>query len=77
MKTGVTGATGQLGRLVIAVLLQKNMAPSDIVAIVRNPEKAADLAKQGITIRQGDYNKPETLEKSPRRPGSVAAYLCQ
>ncbi|MBX6380292.1 MAG: SDR family oxidoreductase [Thermoflavifilum aggregans] len=64
MKTGVTGATGQLGRLVIAALLQKNLAPSDIVAIVRNPEKAADLAKQGITIRQGDYNKPETLEKA-------------
>lgn len=56
----VTGATGQLGRLVIKALLEKTTA-EEIVAIVRSPEKAADLAALGVQIRQGDYNQPQTL----------------
>jgi len=60
MKIAVTGATGQLGNLVIAEL--KNKAGSeDLVALVRNPEKAADL---GTEIRAFDYGKPETLAAS-------------
>jgi NAD(P)H dehydrogenase (quinone) len=56
----VTGATGQLGRLVINNLLQ--VVPADaIVAAVRNPEKAADLATQGIVVRKADYDEPATL----------------
>jgi NAD(P)H dehydrogenase (quinone) len=39
----VTGATGHLGRLVIAALLKKVPA-SGIVAAVRNVDKAKDLA---------------------------------
>ena len=42
----VTGAAGQLGRLVIAELLRK-LPPSEIVAAVRNPAKAQDLAARG------------------------------
>lgn len=53
----ITGATGQLGRLVIAELL-KNTAASDIVAAVRNPEKAKDLAALGVQLRQADYSQP-------------------
>jgi len=56
----ITGASGQLGRLVIQSLLQKVPA-SQIAAVVRNPAKAADLAALGITLREADYNKPETL----------------
>lgn len=53
----VTGATGQLGRLVVEGL--KEQLPADqIVAAVRSPEKAADL---GVTVRKADYNEPETL----------------
>ncbi len=58
MKTGITGATGQLGRLVVNQLKEKTN-PADLVALVRTPEKAADL---GIEARAFDYNKPETLE---------------
>lgn len=54
----VTGATGQLGRLVIASLLEK-VPKSQIVAVVRNVEKAKDLAALGIQIRQADYNQPD------------------
>ncbi|MDP2248371.1 MAG: SDR family oxidoreductase [Nitrosomonadales bacterium] len=54
----VTGATGQLGRLVIASLLEK-VPKSQIIAVVRNVEKAKDLAALGIQIRQADYNQPD------------------
>ncbi|WP_368544023.1 SDR family oxidoreductase [Enterobacter soli] len=50
----ITGATGQLGQLVIEQLL-KTVAADKIVAIVRNPAKAAALSQQGIVVRQADY----------------------
>lgn len=54
----VTGATGQLARLVIEHLL-KSVPPNHIVAAVRNPEKAEDLKSRGITVREADYDQPE------------------
>jgi NAD(P)H dehydrogenase (quinone) len=57
MTLAVTGATGQLGRLVIAGLKDK-MDAGDIVALVRSPEKAADL---GVAVRKADYDASETL----------------
>lgn len=57
MTIAITGATGQLGRLVTARLKEKVPA-SDIVALVRSPEKATDL---GVTARAADYGRPETL----------------
>jgi NAD(P)H dehydrogenase (quinone) len=56
----VTGATGHLGRLVVEGLLQKVPA-RQIVAAVRSPEKAADLAARGVEVRRADYSRPETL----------------
>jgi NAD(P)H dehydrogenase (quinone) len=56
----VTGATGQLGRLVIAQLL-KALPPEQIVAAVRTPAKAGDLAALGVQVREADYGRPETL----------------
>ena len=56
----VTGATGQLGRLVIQDLLL-SVPPGEIVAAVRDPGKAADLASQGVQVRVADYNRPDTL----------------
>ncbi len=57
MKIGITGATGQLGRLVVEKLKER-LKDENIVALVRSPEKAADL---GIEIRPFDYIKSETL----------------
>ena len=59
----VTGATGQLGRLVIAALLKKVPA-NQIIAAVRSPEKAKDLTDLGVQVRQADYSKPETLDSA-------------
>ncbi|QEM67578.1 SDR family oxidoreductase [Geobacter sp. FeAm09] len=53
----VTGATGQLGRLVIAALLKKVPA-GEIVAAVRNVDKARDIAALGVQVRQADYSQP-------------------
>ena len=57
----VTGASGHLGRLVVESLLQKVPA-REIVAVVRDPAKAKDLAARGVEVRPGDYSKPETLK---------------
>ncbi|MEU5935265.1 SDR family oxidoreductase [Micromonospora sp. NPDC047187] len=62
----VTGATGRLGRLVIEQLLDSGVPAAEIAAIVRSPEKAADLAARGIEIRKANYDDPSTL------PGAVA-----
>ena len=56
----ITGASGQLGRLVIDELLTTTPA-SEITALVRTPESVSDLAERGITVRQADYNEPGTL----------------
>lgn len=56
----VTGATGKLGRLVVEGLLKKVPA-REIVAAVRNPDKAGDLASRGVQLRRADYSRPETL----------------
>lgn len=59
----ITGATGQLGRLVISELL-KRLPAADIVAAVRSPEKAQDLAALGVKVRQADYNHPTSLDSA-------------
>ncbi|GAA4437335.1 SDR family oxidoreductase [Pontibacter saemangeumensis] len=58
MKIGITGATGQLGRLIVEKLKAKTGA-DNLVALVRSPEKASEL---GIEAREADYDSPETLE---------------
>jgi NAD(P)H dehydrogenase (quinone) len=60
MKIAVTGASGQLGRLVIQGLRAQGSA-TNIVALVRTPAKAADL---GVDVCQADYTQPETLNRA-------------
>lgn len=62
MTIAVTGATGNLGNLIVQDLLRRGIPASDIVAPVRSPEKAAVLADQGVVIRPADYNEPETVK---------------
>ncbi|UYQ60374.1 SDR family oxidoreductase [Streptomyces peucetius] len=60
MSIVVTGATGQLGRLVIEELLARVPA-EQIVAVVRDKAKAAPLAERGVELRVADYSRPGTL----------------
>ncbi|SDC57182.1 NAD(P)H dehydrogenase (quinone) [Geodermatophilus telluris] len=62
----VTGATGGLGRRAVEELLDRGVPAGDVVAVVRRPDAAADLAARGVQVREGDYSRPETL------PGALA-----
>ena len=56
----VTGVTGKLGGIVAKDLLTRVPA-ADLVAVARTPQKAATLADQGVEVRAGDYEDPESL----------------
>jgi NAD(P)H dehydrogenase (quinone) len=56
----VTGANGQLGRLVVEALVKQGKA-SEVIALVRDLSAADALTKLGVTLREADYDKPETL----------------
>lgn len=58
MKIGITGATGQLGTLVLEQLKGRTDA-GNLVALVRSPEKVKDVAAKAF-----DYDKPEGLAES-------------
>lgn len=60
MKIGITGATGQLGQLVVQKLKEKNTG-AKLVALVRNPVKAGSL---DIEARTFDYEQPDTLPQA-------------
>ncbi len=60
MKYAITGATGQLGQLIIQALL-KRVPAENIIALIRNEAKGAGLKAQGIELRHFDYDAPETL----------------
>jgi NAD(P)H dehydrogenase (quinone) len=59
MKIGVSGASGHLGRAVVAELLRRAHG-HEVVAITRTPESVAAPA-QG---RFGDYDRPEGLAEA-------------
>ncbi|NBD28121.1 SDR family oxidoreductase [Paenibacillus glycinis] len=61
MKMLVTGATGKLGSLVVEALL-KTVPASRLAVSVRNPEKAEALKARGVEVREGDFDRPDTLD---------------
>lgn len=62
MSVVVTGATGQLGRLVVESLLQRGVPAGEIVATGRNLDKIKDLADRGVRTVKADFNDPESLK---------------
>lgn len=61
MKILVTGATGKLGSKVVEALL-KSVPASQLAVSVRNPDKAEGLRARGVDVRQGDFDRPESLD---------------
>ncbi len=59
----ITGANGNLGKLVVKGLVEKIPA-SEIVAAVRDPEKSDDLLDLGVEVRKADYDDPKTLTQA-------------
>lgn len=61
MKLLVTGATGKLGTKIVDALL-KTVPANQLAVSVRNPEKAEGIKTRGVEVRQGDFDRPETLD---------------
>lgn len=56
----ITGANGQLGRLIVEEVLRRE--PDQPFAVsVREPERATDLTARGVEVRRGDYDEPSSL----------------
>ena len=64
MSIVVTGATGQLGRLVLEALLQRGVPAEQIIATGRRTEVLGDLADRGIVVRRADFNDEASLPEA-------------
>ncbi|MEA2145997.1 MAG: hypothetical protein QOG59_1584 [Solirubrobacteraceae bacterium] len=60
MKIVVSGASGQLGRVVAEQLLGQ-AAPADVILVSRTPEALAEFAALGAIVRHGDFDDPASL----------------
>ena len=59
----VTGATGQLGRLIVKGLLEK-LPSAEIGVSVQSPEKAEDLKQRGVRVCKGDFANTGSLTEA-------------
>jgi NAD(P)H dehydrogenase (quinone) len=60
MKIGITGAAGQLGKLLLQHA-QARIPASDLIAITRDPSKLESFSKQGVQVRAADFTQPAGL----------------
>jgi NAD(P)H dehydrogenase (quinone) len=56
----VTGASGQLGRKVADLLLER-LDPSQVVLLTRTPEALASYSERGAAVRRADFDEPASL----------------
>lgn len=61
MSINIAGGTGALGSRIVQSLLDQGAAPQDLIVSARNPAKAARFAELGVSVREADYTRPETL----------------
>jgi len=57
----VSGASGQLGGLVVDELLARGVAPSRLILVSRTPDALGLYADMGASTRFGDFTQPESL----------------
>jgi NAD(P)H dehydrogenase (quinone) len=64
----VSGASGQLGSLVIDELLARKVAPENLILVSRTPntDHLQTYAARGASVRFGDFNEPESLAAAYR-----------
>jgi NAD(P)H dehydrogenase (quinone) len=63
MSIVITGASGQLGRLVAEAVLER-ADPSQVVLVTRDPSKLSDLADRGADVRAGDFGDRASLDSA-------------
>lgn len=61
MSIVITGASGQLGRLVAHAVLDQ-LDPSEVVLATRDPAQLGDVADRGADVRAADFGDPASLE---------------
>lgn len=64
----VSGASGQLGSLVIEELVARGVAPENLILVSRTPntDHLQSFAAKGASVRFGDFNEPESLDAAYR-----------
>jgi NAD(P)H dehydrogenase (quinone) len=64
----VSGASGQLGSLVIEELLARDVAPENLILVSRTPntDHLKAYAARGASVRFGDFGQPESLDDAYR-----------
>lgn len=58
----VTGGSGHLAQLILDGLMERGVSPDRLITTTRSPEKLADLAAKGISVRKADFKDPSSLE---------------
>jgi NAD(P)H dehydrogenase (quinone) len=60
----VSGASGQLGSMVVDELLELEVAPQNLILVSRTPNTEAlqAYARRGASVRFGDFTRPDSLE---------------
>jgi NAD(P)H dehydrogenase (quinone) len=66
MSIVITASSGNLGRLLVADLLDRGVPAGDIVAGARSVDAIADLAAAGVRTAVIDYDNPGTAETALR-----------
>ncbi|MCC5868017.1 MAG: NAD(P)H-binding protein [Gammaproteobacteria bacterium] len=57
----VSGASGQLGRLVVEELLGRGVSAQQLILVSRSPDRLAEYAEKGASTPFGDVDKPDSL----------------
>jgi NAD(P)H dehydrogenase (quinone) len=60
MSVIVTGASGNLGRLVAENLMER-LTPEQVVLVTRRPEALSEFQARGASVRYGDFDDPDSL----------------
>jgi NAD(P)H dehydrogenase (quinone) len=60
----VTGASGNLGKAVVAEL--RRLGAKKVIAATRTPRRHQELAALGVEEREADFDRPETLQAAFR-----------
>jgi nucleoside-diphosphate-sugar epimerase len=63
MKYFITGATGFIGGHLVAKLIARG---DQLICLVRNPDKATSLAKQGVLLAKGDVSDRAVMREAMR-----------
>jgi nucleoside-diphosphate-sugar epimerase len=64
----VTGGTGFIGGRLVSKLRERG---DDVVALVRNPERAADLQRDGVELIEGDLTNVDAIRRGAEGADAV------